>query len=64
MPKGLRQTRPSSAYRWIKADTETWNKIVRYTKRLEQSGELYPFKLTANRVASMVFAEAVEKLPE
>ena len=50
-------------YYWIKVSKPRWAKVKRYMKRLEKSGEEYGAKLTVNRVAGRIFAEAVDKMP-
>jgi hypothetical protein len=48
--------------RWLIVDDERWEKMKAYTERLENEGGQYGFKLTVNRVASMLLADAIDRL--
>lgn len=56
------RTKPH-AYRWIIVKEETWAKVERIMKRMEDQG-LYPGKLNINKVASIEFEKAIAALPE
>lgn len=67
MPKLKHRTDAPSRrtnYRWILVSEDRWDKVMRTTDRMEQDKEQHPFKLTVNRVASMIFADAVDRMPE
>lgn len=48
-------------YYWIKVSPKRWAKVLRKMREAEKSGE-YGFKMTVNRYASILFAEAVDKM--
>lgn len=52
------------AYRYIKVREETWAKVERLTRRMQEDPTAYPFKPTVNRVAAMEFEKAIAAIQE
>lgn len=63
MPKVTsRKQRAKAALMWVYVKPEHRAKLKAYTAKLEDGPTEFPYKLTVNRVASNVLAEAVERL--